>query len=152
MDKSNARLHPRDIIPTTLHGDGQFVLRRDNFMPAYLRAFEEGLLQRRVEEALESLRSCRVCPRDCQIDRLSDKIGVCKSGRYARVASAFPHFGEGDCLRGWNGSGTNYPAHKAAALPRFPSINRHLDASEFEKAVEAAEAAGLWRLDTVGDT
>jgi len=24
----------------------------------------------------------------------------------ARVASAFPHFGEEDCLRGWNGSGT----------------------------------------------
>ena len=30
----------------------------------------------------------------------------CFTGRYARVASAFPHFGEEDCLRGWNGSGT----------------------------------------------
>jgi putative pyruvate formate lyase activating enzyme len=27
-------------------------------------------------------------------------------GRYARVASAFPHFGEEDVLRGWRGSGT----------------------------------------------
>ena len=27
-------------------------------------------------------------------------------GRRAVVASAFPHFGEEDCLRGWNGSGT----------------------------------------------
>jgi len=33
-------------------------------------------------------------------------MGVCRSGRYARVASAFPHFGEEDCLRGWKGSGT----------------------------------------------
>jgi putative pyruvate formate lyase activating enzyme len=30
----------------------------------------------------------------------------CFTGRHARVASAFPHFGEEDCLRGWNGSGT----------------------------------------------
>src|ERR671927_356271 len=52
------------------------------------------------------LRSCRLCPRDCEIDRLNNRIGVCKSGRHARVASAFPHFGEEDCLRGWNGSGT----------------------------------------------
>lgn len=27
-------------------------------------------------------------------------------GRHARVSSAFPHFGEEDVLRGWNGSGT----------------------------------------------
>ena len=40
-----------------------------------------------------------------------------------------------------------YPAHKAATLPRFSSINRNLRASEFEEALEAAEAAGLWRLD-----
>jgi putative pyruvate formate lyase activating enzyme len=33
-------------------------------------------------------------------------MGVCRSGRHARVASAFPHFGEEDCLRGWKGSGT----------------------------------------------
>jgi putative pyruvate formate lyase activating enzyme len=94
------------VVPAALHGDGRFLLRRRNFTPAYKRAFEEGVLEQRVEQALESLRSCRVCPRDCQIDRFNNKIGVCKSGRHARVASAFPHFGEEDCLRGWNGSGT----------------------------------------------
>src|SRR4029453_11654105 len=102
----NAMFRFRDVMPATLHGDGQFVLRRKDFIPAYLRTYEEGILQRRVEQALESLRSCRVCPRDCQIDRLNNNIGVCKSGRSARIASAFPHFGEEDCLRGWNGSGT----------------------------------------------
>lgn len=81
-------------------------MSRKDFMPAYLRAIEEGLLRQRAEEAIDSLRSCRVCPRDCEIDRFNNKIGVCKSGRLARVASAFPHFGEEDCLRGWNGSGT----------------------------------------------
>jgi putative pyruvate formate lyase activating enzyme len=92
--------------PIELSGNGRFLLARQDFVPAYLRAFEEGVLQERADEAIEALRSCRVCPRDCEIDRLNNKIGVCKSGRLARVASAFPHFGEEDCLRGWNGSGT----------------------------------------------
>jgi putative pyruvate formate lyase activating enzyme len=95
-----------DVAPFELTGAGRFVLSRKNFVPAYVRAFEDGVLQQRAAEAIESLRSCKVCPRDCEIDRLNNKIGVCKSGRLARVASAFPHFGEEDCLRGWNGSGT----------------------------------------------
>jgi putative pyruvate formate lyase activating enzyme len=96
----------RTVIPAELHGTGRFVLPRKDFVPAYMRAFEEGILRERASQAVEALRSCRVCPRDCEIDRFSNKIGVCKSGRHARVASAFPHFGEEDCLRGWNGSGT----------------------------------------------
>ena len=47
-----------------------------------------------------------MCPWDCDINRLEDEWRVCRTGRYARVASFFPHFGEEDCLRGWNGSGT----------------------------------------------
>jgi putative pyruvate formate lyase activating enzyme len=102
----NFIFHSRDAAPAELHGDGQFVLSRQDFEPAYVRALEQGLLQERARQAVELLHSCRVCPRDCQIDRFNNKIGVCKSGRRARVASAFPHFGEEDCLRGWNGSGT----------------------------------------------
>ena len=101
----NLRLNG-DAAPFELSGGGQFVVSREKFVPAYVRAFEDGILQQRAAEAIESLRSCKVCPRDCEIDRFNNKIGVCKSGRLARVASAFPHFGEEDCLRGWNGSGT----------------------------------------------
>src|ERR687891_1977758 len=74
--------------------------------PAYLALHRSGELARRVERALESLRSCRVCPRDCDVDRLADKYAFCKTGRHAFVSSYFAHFGEEDCLRGWNGSGT----------------------------------------------
>jgi putative pyruvate formate lyase activating enzyme len=100
------RFHSSDRAPFELNGGGRFVLSRKDFVPAYVSAFERGVLQQRAEEAIEALRSCRVCPRHCEIDRYNNKIGVCKSGRLARVASAFPHFGEEDCLRGWNGSGT----------------------------------------------
>ncbi|HET6947215.1 MAG TPA: radical SAM protein [bacterium] len=74
-------------------------------LPAYLR-LGRAELDRRVEAALEILRSCEACPRNCHIDRLADHWSFCKIGRYAVVSSAFPHFGEEECLRGWNGSGT----------------------------------------------
>jgi len=93
-------------LPFALSSGGRFLAARKDFIPAYVRAYEEGVLQCRAADAIEALRSCRVCPRDCEIDRYHNKIGVCRSGRLARVASAFPHFGEEDCLRGWNGSGT----------------------------------------------
>jgi len=76
------------------------------FQPAYLRLYESGELGRRVERALGLLEDCTVCPRDCRVNRLADRFAVCKTGRYAVVSSHFPHFGEEDCLRGWNGSGT----------------------------------------------
>lgn len=93
-------------VPVELHGNGRFVLPRCDFVPAYVKAFETGMLQARAREAVESLRTCRICPRGCEVDRYNGKLGVCRSGRFARVASAFPHFGEEACLRGWNGSGT----------------------------------------------
>lgn len=65
-------------------------------------------IARRAEEAQGLLGSdrCRVCPRACKVDRLADVTGLCHIGRRAVVASHFPHFGEENCLRGWNGSGT----------------------------------------------
>ena len=54
------------------------------------------------------LRCCRVCPRDCQVNRWEHRTGVCKTGRHGRVSSAFPDLGEEDCLRGWKGSGTMF--------------------------------------------
>lgn len=76
------------------------------YVPNYVRLYESGELERRVEAALASLAQCRVCPWDCDINRLQNEKKVCRTGRYARVASYFPHFGEEDCLRGWQGSGT----------------------------------------------
>jgi putative pyruvate formate lyase activating enzyme len=83
-----------------------FLFSSEDFAPAYLRLYRTGELQERARRAIESLASCYVCPRNCGVDRLANKTAACKTGRYARVGSYFPHFGEEDCLRGWNGSGT----------------------------------------------
>jgi len=79
---------------------------RDAFRPAYLSLWQSGELAGRVERALSKLGDCVLCPRDCHVDRLANKFAVCRSGRYVRVSSYFPHFGEEDCLRGTRGSGT----------------------------------------------
>ena len=80
------------------------------FRPAY-RSLDRSALQARVERALAALADCRACPRDCGVNRLEDRWSACKTGRYAVVSSAFPHFGEEDCLRGWRGSGTIFFSH-----------------------------------------
>jgi len=85
---------------------GRFVRRQSDFEPAYRRLLATGELKDKVEQARAALASCRLCPRDCGVNRLDNESGVCRSGRNADVASAFPHFGEEDCLRGWRGSGT----------------------------------------------
>ncbi len=74
--------------------------------PSYLNLHESGELKRRVEEAVERLRRCRMCPRVCGARRLEGEVGECGVGRYALVSSFGPHHGEERVLRGWNGSGT----------------------------------------------
>jgi putative pyruvate formate lyase activating enzyme len=77
-----------------------------SFEPAYLSAWKNGELARRAKRAEQILQRCTVCPRNCKVNRLENKFAVCKTGRYAIVSSYFPHHGEEDCLRGWQGSGT----------------------------------------------
>ncbi len=76
-----------------------------DFVPAYLKPGQPPLAER-ARSALQSLACCRVCPRQCDVNRLAGEAGVCHIARHARVTSAFPHFGEEDCLRGTRGSGT----------------------------------------------
>jgi putative pyruvate formate lyase activating enzyme len=84
--------------------DPRFIV--GDFEPAYLKLYRSGELGARVERALAELADCCACPRNCHINRLKDEKRVCHTGRHAIVSSAFAHFGEEDCLRGWNGSGT----------------------------------------------
>src|SRR6266571_9547718 len=92
--------------------------------PAYLGLGAEGVAAR-AEMALRLLGPdlCGVCPRLCKVNRLGGQRGLCGIGRQAVVASLFPHFGEEDCLRGWNGSGTIFFAGFAVRV--LPEL-RHL--------------------------
>src|SRR6266516_319571 len=57
----------------------------------------------KIQTALKALEDCRMCPRNCGVNRLENRWAACKTGRYAVVDCYFAHFGEEYCLRGWNG-------------------------------------------------
>ncbi|MFA4915277.1 MAG: hypothetical protein WC560_01220 [Syntrophales bacterium] len=74
--------------------------------PSYLKLYRRGKLQDRLDRTLEIMRNCRLCPRECMVDRLHGELGHCRTGRKAKVASFHPHFGEETPLVGRFGSGT----------------------------------------------
>ena len=54
---------------------------------------------------------CSLCPRECNVDRLSGDSGICKTQDRALVSSYNPHFGEEAPLVGRKGSGTIFFTH-----------------------------------------
>lgn len=52
---------------------------------------------------------CRLCPRDCRVDR-SKELGYCGASSLVKISYS-PHFGEEDVLVGRGGSGTIFFAH-----------------------------------------
>ncbi len=74
--------------------------------PGYIHLYESGELQERARQALLLLSPCRLCLRECGVDRTRVEKGYCNTARRAKVASCSPHFGEEGPLVGQNGSGT----------------------------------------------
>ncbi len=57
------------------------------------------------------LGACRLCPRNCGVDRLAGKLGYCRAGVLPRVFRYGPHFGEEPPVSGKRGSGTVFFSH-----------------------------------------
>jgi putative pyruvate formate lyase activating enzyme len=74
--------------------------------PAYLQAYNNGKLERLIEQALKLLESCCICPRKCKVNRLKNETGFCKTGLKPKVISYMPHRGEEPPISGERGSGT----------------------------------------------
>jgi putative pyruvate formate lyase activating enzyme len=55
---------------------------------------------------LDSLKSCRLCPRNCGVNRLEGELGFCRAGRNVRIAKVCLHEWEEPCISGTRGSGT----------------------------------------------
>lgn len=79
--------------------------------PGYLELHRKGELQQRAKAAERLLEACRVCPRECLVQRLQGETGVCGVADQAMIASHGPHFGEEAPLAGFGGSGTIFLAH-----------------------------------------
>lgn len=81
------------------------------YVPRYIVLYEKGELRKRGEQLWEMLKACRLCPRECGVNRLQGEKGFCRASAKVQVASFYPHFGEERCLVGRGGSGTIFFSH-----------------------------------------
>ena len=73
--------------------------------PAYCQLNTQELLAK-AEQGLSRLENCRLCPRQCAVNRIDGESGFCQTGRWSVLASYQLHFGEETPLVGKTGSGT----------------------------------------------
>lgn len=57
------------------------------------------------------LEKCRICPRECKINRQKGELGICRAGKEIEIAKASIHYDEEPCISGKNGSGTIFFTH-----------------------------------------
>lgn len=96
--------------------EGEQMLAQESvgFEPAYMALHRTGELRERGEKLWAKMESCRLCPRNCRINRIEGQTGICRApGTKLYVASAHAHFGEERPLVGWGGSGTIFFSHCA---------------------------------------
>ncbi len=127
-----------------------------DWQPAYCDPAVIRSMDGRVQLALEELACCEACPRHCQVNRLANETQVCHTGRYAQVTSAFCHFGEEQCLRGQNGSGTIFFARCNLCcvfcqnwdISQQPA-GREMDASEIAEVMLQLQNQGCHNINFV---
>jgi putative pyruvate formate lyase activating enzyme len=59
-----------------------------------------------VRALWRGLADCRLCPRNCGVNRLAGQLGYCRTGPLPVISSYGPHYGEESVLSGVSGSGT----------------------------------------------
>jgi len=82
-----------------------------SYRPGYISLHRSGELKSRGEALWEIYRECRLCPRECRVDRISGEKGFCQASSTLKVASYNAHFGEERPLVGVGGSGTIFLSH-----------------------------------------
>lgn len=81
------------------------------FEPGYIKLYETGKLQEIADILAAFYENCRLCPRECGVNRTKGERGTCSAGARVKVCSAHPHFGEERPLVGRGGSGTIFFSH-----------------------------------------
>lgn len=74
--------------------------------PLFYQSFKNGKLESIADECYKRLKSCTLCPHNCNVNRLDGELGKCGIANDARVASYNAHYGEENVLVGKGGSGT----------------------------------------------
>ncbi|MBQ7921265.1 MAG: radical SAM protein [Clostridia bacterium] len=114
--------------------------------------------------AIFSVKECRLCPRQCGVDRTKGETGVCGAGAEVRVAKSMLHKWEEPCISGTDparGSGAVFFTH--CSLGCIYCQNRSISRRNSEKGeIYSAEALadlfldlqeqGAWNINLVSPT
>jgi putative pyruvate formate lyase activating enzyme len=82
-----------------------------SFEPFYLKLHLSGELKERGQTLWNIMKSCRLCPRECGVNRHNGEKGICQASSQLKISSFHPHFGEEKPLVGKGGSGTIFFAN-----------------------------------------
>lgn len=112
-----------------------------DFEPVYLSLHRSGELKARGQHLWDSMKCCRLCPRDCQQNRLKGKKGICEASSVLKISSFHPHFGEEAPLSGTRGSGTIFFTH--CSLRCVFCINREISIGGIGNVQDIRELAQM---------
>ncbi|MFZ3071921.1 MAG: radical SAM protein, partial [Thermodesulfobacteriota bacterium] len=129
------------------------------FIPSYIVSYETGELSRRVAALTGLLKECVICPWNCRVDRTAGKLGVCRIGRSAMVASLSPHFFEESPLIGYGGSGTIFLSYcnlKCVFCQNYDishfGAGREVSIEELSKVMVMLQRQGCHNINFVAPT
>lgn len=88
------------------------------------------------------LKECRLCPRNCGVNRLVGETGACRAGLLPKVALASLHQWEEPCISGERGSGTVFFSH--CNLQCVFCQNYTISQEDFGKELRIEELAELF--------
>lgn len=103
---------------------------------------------------------CRLCPRQCGVDRTAGARGFCGVGETAHVARAGLHFGEEPPISGTRGSGTIFfcgctlhcPFCQNHVISRDGEAGRPVDAAALSELMLALQTQGAHNVNLVTPT
>ncbi|MDR2966314.1 MAG: radical SAM protein [Treponema sp.] len=109
--------------------------------------------------------SCKLCPRNCGINRLARETGFCGETAVLRVGAALKHYGEEPPLVGTGGSGTifvsgcnlgcafcqNYQIsqHEGQSSVPTPALGKPVSPDEFAQICTALRDKGAFNINIV---
>ena len=106
-----------------------------------------------------ALSACRLCPRECRVNRLAGERGFCGAGAVARVASVSLHHGEEPPISGTRGSGTVFFSHcnmKCVFCQNYPisqlGNGREMSAKTLAEEILSLQRRGAHNVNFVTPT
>jgi putative pyruvate formate lyase activating enzyme len=127
--------------------------------PGYLVLHEQGILAERARELDEILGCCRLCPRQCGVNRRAGELGACGVDARPKVAAINIHPWEEPPISGISGSGTiffsgctlrclfcqNYPISQLG-------VGRYVSVEDLGQEMLALQKRGVHNINLVTAT